>query len=166
MYFWRMRKAIFLDRDGVVNKDIGDYTYRLEDYELLPGVKRFLAARKKEGFSFVIITNQAGIEKGLYGHEHVKAIHDQIRIDLGDTGKDILEFYYAPYHESVSKCLSRKPGSIMVEKALARFQIDPEESWMIGDRERDIEAASGTGVKGILIEANSDLNKAWNDRSL
>jgi D-glycero-D-manno-heptose 1,7-bisphosphate phosphatase len=159
-----MRKAIFLDRDGVVNRDIGDYTYRMEDYELLPGLIDFLKARKEEGFDFVVITNQAGIEKGLYGHDEVKAIHERITADLEAHGLDILEYYYAPYHENYSRCLSRKPGSIMVEKALARFQIDPEVSWMIGDRPRDLEAAEKAGVRNLLlVDANSDLNKNWND---
>ena len=159
-----MRKAIFLDRDGVVNRDIGDYTYRMEDYELLPGVAEFLKERQEEGFVFVVITNQAGIEKGIYGHQEVQAIHDRIRADLAEHGVNILEFYYAPYHETYSKCLSRKPGSIMVEKALARFRIDPKASWMIGDRERDLEAAAKAGVKRLLlVPVNSDINKHWNE---
>jgi len=160
-----MRKAIFLDRDGVINKDIGDYTYKLEDYTLLPGVGEFLSDRMNEGFEFVVITNQAGIERGLYGHEDVRMINNKIREDLSKFGIHILEFYYAPYHEMYSKCLSRKPGSIMVEKALARFNIDSKASWMIGDRPRDIEAAEKAGVKGILIEANSNLKEILDDCS-
>ncbi len=73
------------------------------------------------------------------------------------NGIPVLEIYYCPHHDGIEKCLCRKPGSLLVEKALARFQLNPSQCYFIGDRERDILAGNGAGVKGILVPENSDL---------
>ena len=78
---------------------------------------------------------------------------------FADEGIVIEEVYYCPHHDSTGKCLCRKPGSLLVEKAIARFDIDASRSYFIGDRERDIIAGQSAGTKGILVEVNSDLRK-------
>ncbi len=152
------KKAIFLDRDGVLIRERGDYNYKTEDIELVPGIATALQKLAKQGFIFIVITNQGGIGKGLYRHRRVKEIHADLKDFFSGFGVNILEFYYCPHHPESSKCICRKPDSLMLEKALARFQINPEKSWFIGDTERDIEAGTKAGVQTLLIAPNADLN--------
>jgi len=152
-----MNRAVFLDRDGIINKEIGDYVYRLEDFEINDGVIDALKHWRSLGFKLIVITNQGGIAKGLYGHAEVHRVHDYLNSALNQEGIHFDEIYYSPHHHDYGNSLSRKPGSLMIERGLARFNIDPSKSFMIGDRPRDIEAAEAVGVKGYLIEANTDL---------
>ena len=150
-------KAIFLDRDGVINRDILNYTWRLNEFVFLPGVFESCRRFQEMGFEIIVITNQGGIAKGLYTHEDVEKLHSKMITTFNEEGVIILEVYYCPHHDAFGKCLCRKPGSLLVEKALARFEIDPVKSFFIGDRERDILAGEAAGVKGILVEVNSDM---------
>lgn len=152
-----INKAIFLDRDGIINKEIGDYVYKLEDFEVNDGVVDALKYWRSKGYLLIVITNQGGIAKGLYDHHEVHMLHQYLHTFLNQEGLHLDEIYYSPHHSDFGNSLSRKPGSLMVERALARFDIDPSLSVMIGDRPRDIEAAAGAGVKGMLVEANIDL---------
>lgn len=145
-------KAIFLDRDGVLNRDHVNYSYRLEEFEILPRVPEALAALKAAGFVLVIITNQSGIAKGLYTKKEVMACYEYLQKKCNNV---IDGHYYAPYHPSYTESLSRKPDSLMIERAMAKFAINPQLSWLIGDKERDILAGVKQGVKGILIEGQS-----------
>jgi D-glycero-D-manno-heptose 1,7-bisphosphate phosphatase len=154
-----MNKAVFLDRDGIVNREIGDYIQRYEEFELLPDLFPFLYEVKKRGYLTIIITNQGGIAKGLYGHELVHACHDFMQEELGGHGLAFDAIYYCPHHPDFGNCLCRKPQSLLVEKALARFNIDPELSLMIGDKDRDVLAAGGAGVKGFRLPANPDFQE-------
>ena len=151
-----MNKAIFLDRDGVINKEIG-YVYRVEDFvitdDILPSLKKLQSA----GFIFIIITNQSGIAKELYTHDDVKKVHAHLLKIMQENSISISEIYYCCHHPDVEPCICRKPDSGMVEKAMARFDIDPSQSFFIGDKERDIQAAEKAGVKGILIESDSPV---------
>src|SRR5688572_17024498 len=121
--------CIFLDRDGVLNAERGDYTYLLEDFEVLPGVPEALKLLKDNGFLLAVITNQGGIAKGLYTRNEVLACHEKLQHACGNI---INALYYAPSHPSVTESLSRKPDSLMLEKAIARFNIDIDQSWFIG----------------------------------
>lgn len=155
-----MQKLLFLDRDGVVNMEMGDYVYTPEQFHFVPGLFPFLKAAVNKGFVSVIVTNQGGISKGLYGHREVEILNGIIRKEFETNEIPLLEIYYSPYHPDQTLSLSRKPNSIMLEKAMARFEALAENCVMIGDRERDIEAAALAGVKGILVHSNTDLFKA------
>lgn len=155
-----MQKLLFLDRDGVVNMEMGDYVYTPEQFYFVPGLFQFLKAAVNKGFVTVIVTNQGGISKGLYGHKEVGELNGIIRKEFETNEIPLLEIYYSPYHPDQTLSLSRKPNSIMLEKAMARFEALPENCVMIGDRERDIEAAALAGVRGILVHSNTDLFKA------
>jgi D-glycero-D-manno-heptose 1,7-bisphosphate phosphatase len=151
-----MNKAVFLDRDGVINVERG-YTHKLEDFVILPDVVENLKEYLKKGFLLIIISNQSGIAKGLYSQAEVEVIHSFLVNEMAKSDIHFSEIYYCVHHPDVSRCICRKPDSLFVEKALARFNIDPSRSYFIGDKERDVQAAEKAGVKGILIEANSPL---------
>lgn len=141
-------KAVFLDRDGVLNKEIGDYVWRLEDLVVLAGVPESLVRLKAAGYYLIVVTNQAGIAKGLYTAAEVKTCHAKLQAACNNA---IDAFYFAPGHPSVSESLLRKPDSLMLEKGLARFHLDPAHCWIIGDRLRDLAAGERAGVRGILV---------------
>lgn len=151
------RSAIFLDRDGVINRERGEHTCRLADFEILPTVVQAVKAIGMAGKCTVVITNQSGIGLGLYSHADVDEMHRYLHAQLAQQGSAIDAVYYCPHHPSQGKCLCRKPGSLLLERAIARYTIDPASSVMIGDRDRDMEAAAGAGVRGIRVEANAPL---------
>ena len=157
--------CIFLDRDGVINRDRVNYAYRLPDFKILPRVPEALRRLKAAGYRLVIVTNQSGIAKGIYTREQMQTCHNFMNMV---TGHLIDAIYYAPYHPSVSESLTRKPDSLMFERAIARFGIDPARSWMIGDKERDLAPAQKLGIPGILIDethpktmARTTVNSLW-----
>lgn len=152
-----MKKAIFLDRDGVINNDPGDYTKSLEEFHILPDVMPALQKFQEMGYLLILITNQGGVAKGLYTLEEVGRIHRYFLSECDKNGVQITDIFFSPHHESTGKSLSRKPGSLMIERAIARYSINPAESLMIGDKERDLEAARKAGVDGILVPVNSSL---------
>jgi D-glycero-D-manno-heptose 1,7-bisphosphate phosphatase len=150
-------KALFLDRDGVINHDPGDYTVSLEEFIILPTVIEALQLARRKGYLIFVITNQGGIAKGLYTHETVHEIHDFLLRTCQEAGVEINHIFYSPHHPEFGNSLTRKPERLLMERAIARYRIDPTQSVMIGDRERDIQCAAKVGVKGILIPANSAL---------
>lgn len=158
-----MKKAVFLDRDGVLNFERGEHTWLLEDFELLPGVVEGLQALKQVGYLLIIISNQSGIAKGLYNFDDVETAHDFMVDELRKSAVELDEIYYCPHHDKVGKCLCRKPGSLMLEKAIARFDVDVSRSVFIGDKPRDIEAGERVGVKGVLVEPNLNLLETVNE---
>jgi D-glycero-D-manno-heptose 1,7-bisphosphate phosphatase len=151
-----MNKAVFLDRDGVINVERG-YTHRLEDFVILPDLIEVLQYLQQKGYLLIIISNQSGIAKELYRQDEVEVLHDFLLKEFKAHKITLSEIYYCVHHPDVSRCICRKPDSLFVEKALARFNIDASHSYFIGDKERDVQAAEKAGVKGILIEANSSL---------
>ena len=157
-----LRPCLFLDRDGVINHDPGDYTKNLSEFTILPTVMEALTLAKDAGFEVVLITNQGGLAKGLYTHDDVADIHAHLKNVCEENGTPILDIFYSPHHPSTGKSLSRKPGSLMVERACAKHQLDPAQSWMVGDKQRDLDAASPVGVRGVLIEPNAPLLDAVN----
>jgi D-glycero-D-manno-heptose 1,7-bisphosphate phosphatase len=156
-----MNKAIFLDRDGIINTERG-YTHRLEDFILLPDLMESLQFLQRKGYLFIIVTNQSGIAKELYTQENVEEIHAYLLNEFKKNNIAISEIYYCVHHPDVSRCICRKPDSLFVEKALARFEIDPAQSYFIGDKDRDVEAAAKGGVKGILVPSNTSLKTILN----
>ncbi|MFP4365915.1 MAG: D-glycero-alpha-D-manno-heptose-1,7-bisphosphate 7-phosphatase [Bacteroidales bacterium] len=154
-----LNKAVFLDRDGVINREKGNYIFNIEDFEFNEGIFKNLALMRDNGFFLIIITNQGGIARGLYTHEQLNNLHAYMNKYMAVNKIYISEIYYCPHHPSTGKCLCRKPESLMIEKAISRFSIDRSRSFMIGDNERDTEAARRAGVKGILINANEPLDK-------
>lgn len=154
-----MQKALFLDRDGVINFDPGDYTKSVSEFIFLPDVAEILRQFQQKGFELFVITNQGGIAKGLYTHQDFKLIDDFMHNELKSKGVFIKETFYCPHHPDFGKCLCRKPLSGLILKAIAKYNINPGQSYMIGDKDRDIVCAKNAGIKGLLIPTNSSIIK-------
>lgn len=152
----KQTKAVFLDRDGVINHEVGDYIMRLEDFKILPHVVPCLQKLQAAGYLLIVITNQGGIAKGLYSHQTFEAMHHYLDTELAKHQIALTEVFYCPHHPITGNCLCRKPGSLLVEKAISKYHINPANSWFIGDKQRDIDAGNAAGVPGILIAPNED----------
>jgi len=158
-----MNKAVFLDRDGVLNRELGDYTTCVEDFEILPDVFDALKILQERGFLLIVITNQGGIAKGRYSLDDLDKMHAYFVDECKKNGITITDIFFSPHHEIYTKSLSRKPGSLMLERALARYRIDPSKSYMIGDSARDIEAANRINIRGLMIPSNSSIFTVINE---
>lgn len=152
-------KAIFLDRDGVINKDYVDYVWTPAKFEILPGVVEAFQILKNAGYLLIVITNQSGIAKGVYNHEDVEITHNYLQSICGNI---IDDFYYSPHHESKSASLTRKPNSLMLERAIAKYNVDIDASFMIGDKDRDTKPAKKIGLKAVAVDDHHRLNKYAN----
>ena len=159
-----MKKAIFLDRDGTLNNTSDHYyVWRREELRLNAGVCEALAQLQARGYMLIVISNQGGVSKGEFGRRDVEDVHARLRALLEREGVRLDEIYYCPHHPMVEACLCRKPQGLMIQKAMARFGIDPASSWMIGDAERDVEAGKAAGIRTIQVEANGDLRKVLDE---
>jgi D-glycero-D-manno-heptose 1,7-bisphosphate phosphatase len=152
-----MNKAVFLDRDGVINDGSLYYTYKVEDFVINEGVFNGLKVLKNAGFTLIVITNQGGIAKGIYTIEDVTKVHDFMSDTLEKQGITLDGIYFCPHHSDISACECRKPGTLMIEKAITKYNIDRTISYMIGDNEKDIVAASKAGLKPIKIDKNENI---------
>ncbi|TDG34929.1 HAD family hydrolase [Pedobacter changchengzhani] len=154
-----MNKAIFLDRDGVLNHEIYDYICKVEDFKILDYQIPVLKKLFDEGYLLVVITNQGGIALKRYSEDELAIMHEMLRMAFKKKGAEIAAFYYCPHHPSVGgECKCRKPAPGMILDALDMFDIDPALSVMIGDKPRDVEAANAAGVKGILIAPDEQIS--------
>jgi len=153
----KMDKAMFLDRDGIINRELGRYVTSVDEFEILPTVAEALTLAAEAGFLLIIVSNQGGIAKGLYTMRDVLEMQNSLEVRLKKKGTSITEGYYCPHHPDLGKCICRKPSPLMLQKAIARFDIDPGRSFLIGDSGRDIAAAEGAGVRGILLPSNTDI---------
>lgn len=143
-------KCVFLDRDGVLNKEIGRHIMHVDEFVIPDDVPDGLKRLKAAGYRLVVVTNQSGISRGYYDEQVVTDCHEILQ-KACDHVLDHL--YFAPLVDHISKSLMRKPDSLMLEKGMARFNVDPARSWMIGDKERDLVPAKKLGVKAMQIMA-------------
>jgi D-glycero-D-manno-heptose 1,7-bisphosphate phosphatase len=151
-------RAIFLDRDGLINDNsIAYYIHNIHDFKINPGVIESLKAFYTKGYLLIIVTNQGGVAKGQYTIQDIEVLNEYLRKVLENEGIILQDIYFCPHHSSVSKCLCRKPESLLFEKALAKYTIDPDLSFMIGDSDRDIAASEKAGIKGIKVPSNANL---------
>ncbi len=148
-------KAVFLDRDGVINNDVGHYyIYKKEHFKLNENVILNLKKIQENGFLLIIISNQGGISKGIYEKKDVEKVHNFLKKIFEKNGIFLKEIYYCPHHNDFENCICRKPDSLLLEKAISRFNIDVSKSYFVGDSERDIIAGKKVGLKTIKIEKN------------
>lgn len=156
-----MNKAIFLDRDGVINKEMGHYVFTREEFEFEPGIFKLCLRARQSGYLLVVITNQGGIQKGIYSIEQTDTLHIWMAERFKMEGCPLDAIYLSPFHKDISKNLLSKPSSLMIEKACAKYQILPGQSWMIGDRERDIMSGKRAGCSTVGI--GSDTQNSGSD---
>ncbi len=149
-----MRNVIFLDRDGIINIERSEYTFKIEDFKFTPHLIDNLKTLRKMGFEFIVITNQGGISRKIYSHQDVLAVHQYLIAELKKHDIELVEIFYCPHHNTIEKCLCRKPLPLMIEKAVAKYNINKENSYMIGDSDRDSKAAQAAGIQAIQVESN------------
>jgi D-glycero-D-manno-heptose 1,7-bisphosphate phosphatase len=151
-----IKRAVFLDRDGTINTEVG-YLNHPDQVELIPRAGAAIKLLNKAGFTVIVITNQAGIAKGLVREELLPAIHQKLAQLLARQGAAIDGFYYCPHHpEGVVEqyritCDCRKPLSGMLLRAAGEFSIDLSASYVIGDKSCDIELGRNAGARSILV---------------
>lgn len=146
-----MIKAFFLDRDGVINIDKG-YIHKSEDVEFVDGVFVFLRYLISQGYILIVVTNQAGIARGMYKSEDVESLHRFMSEKLKEEGVEITEFYHCPHHpEFTGECDCRKPEAGMLLAAKEKYDINMSESMIIGDKRSDMQAGRNAGLKKCIL---------------
>src|SRR5271156_2995242 len=143
-----MSRAVFLDRDGVINQrpPEGEYIPRREDFHILPGVAEGIALLNHAGFSVIVVTNQRGVAKVLLTEADLRQMHERMSDDLARAGAKIDATFYCP-HETEPPCDCRKPSPGMLLSAALLHGIDLRTSWMIGDSDNDMEAGRKAGCR-------------------
>lgn len=141
-----MTKALFLDRDGVINVE-KDYLYKIEDFEFIDGIFDLCKYYRDKGYLIVIVTNQSGIARDYYTEKDFSILTTWMLNKFSSNGIDIQKVYYCPHHPSISgECTCRKPNPGMLLEAKNEFNINMSLSIIIGDKERDIEAGLNAGL--------------------
>ena len=146
-----MQKALFLDRDGVINKEI-NYLYKIEEFKFIDGIFELCKHYQSLDYLVFVITNQSGIARGYYNEEDFEKLTIWMTKKFLENGIKIEKVYHCPHHESISgKCECRKPFPGMLNLAKNEFDIDLEHSIMVGDKERDIEAGLNAGLNETYL---------------
>jgi len=151
-----MNKAVFLDRDGVINLKRDDYVKSMEEFVILKDVPKAIRLLNENNYLVIIITNQSVVNRGLLTDEELSRIHDFMKNELDKDGAHIDGIYYCP-HRPDENCSCRKPGIELVERAVKEYSISTKSSWFIGDSETDMLAARKMGLQGIKTGENSSL---------
>ena len=157
--------AVFIDRDGVINRDRKDYVKKWEEFEFLPGVLEALRMLSRKRLRLVIVTNQSCIGRGLVSRADVEAIHLRMIACIASAGGRVDGIYMCP-HAPGEGCKCRKPSPGLLDRAIRDLRIDPLRSWMIGDRWRDIQAAYSVGLRSVLVGPSSPKRNLQLYRSL
>lgn len=159
-------KAVFLDRDGTINKE-KEYLYRISDFEYLEGAVEGLRELLNMNYLLVVVTNQSGIARGYYTEQDYWRLDEWMRNDLLEKGVRIARSYYCPHFsdgcvaEYAKECDCRKPKTGLFWRAVDEFGIDMNHSLAIGDRLRDLSICEESGVKGILLSAQENDCKRY-----
>ena len=158
-----LKKAVFFDRDGTLNVDV-HYLHRIEDFQWTPEAVEAIAYCHQQGYMVVVVTNQSGVARGYYEEADVMRLHKWMNEELARCGIAPIDgFYYCPHHINASvpeyavDCDCRKPKPGMIFTACRELGIDAGQSFMVGDKPRDVECGEAAGAKGVLYAGGSLL---------
>lgn len=164
-----MPSAVFLDRDGVINEEVG-YLHDPNDLRLIPGSADAIRALNERAIPVIVVTNQAGVARGHYSEREVGALHDALQKMLGEYGAHIDRFYYCPHHPDVEGkyrkvCDCRKPMPGMLHLAAKEMHVDLRHCVIIGDKASDIGAGVAAGCRTILVLSGhgEEHLASWNE---
>lgn len=148
-------KAIFIDRDGVINKDPGGWTQTnyvtdWKDFHFIPGTLEALKILKEKGIKVIVASNQGGVNKGFYTQEQLNKVNELMLKEIRKSGGEIEEVFYC-IHKDEDNCDCRKPRPGMLEIAAKKYGIDPKATYFIGDDKKDILAGKKIGCKTVLV---------------
>ena len=151
-------KTIFLDRDGVINKEVG-YLHKIKDFKFIDGVFDACLYFQSIGYQLVIVTNQSGIGRGYYDEDAFHIVNNWMLSQFKNQGVSILDVFFCP-HGPESNCNCRKPKPGMFNQANDKYGIDMKNSWMIGDKEADIKAANTAGIQNtVLVKSGHKIDE-------
>ena len=154
-------KALFLDRDGIINDDSQGYTYKIDAFFFMPYIFDFISLFIEKGYSIFIVTNQSGIGRGYYSQEDFATLNFWLMGQFQKRHIQIEKIYYCP-HSPQEQCVCRKPLTGMIDQALQDFPIDLAQSIMIGDKQSDIDLATNASIaKSIGIGTQPFKNASY-----
>ena len=152
-------KTIFLDRDGVINKEV-NYLHKIENFEFIEGIFDAYLYFQNLEYKIIIISNQSGISRGYFNENDYKNLTEWMLNQFDKRSISILDIFYCP-HKPESKCNCRKPKPGMFIDAKTKYGISMRDSWMIGDSESDIQAANNAGISNtILVRSGHSINES------
>lgn len=152
------RAAVFLDRDGTIIEEVG-YLDSPGRMTVFPWSGPAIRLLNEAGLAVIVVTNQAGIARGLFGEDTVAAVHEALSAELARASARIDAYYYCPHHPDGSveayarACRCRKPEPAMIERAVRELDLDPARSFVVGDRWLDIALARNVGARGLLVRS-------------
>lgn len=161
---WRAKPCCFLDRDGVLNVN-NHHTFRTADLQWIPGSREGIRWLNDHGYLAIVVTNQAGIGKGIYSEAQFQTFMAQMKADLREVGAHLDAVYFCPYHptEGIGEFLydspDRKPNPGMILRAAKEWNVDVTHSFLVGDKDTDMQAAERAGLPGIKFEAGDHLEE-------
>ena len=159
-----MHKAVFLDRDGTINEEMG-YINHINRFKIFSFVPEAINLLNKADYQTVLVTNQSGVARGYYDESLVHDVHDKLREKLKEKSAHLDGIYYCPHHPTEGigvynkNCECRKPKTGMIDSAIKELNIDISKSFMVGDRYKDIEFAQKAGLHAIFVKTGYGLGE-------
>lgn len=159
----KKKRAVFLDRDGTINEEVG-YLSRLEDLKIYANAAEAIRLMKEKDFLAIVITNQSGVARGFFSEEFILTVHNKINEYLKTHGTSLDALYYCPHHPRYGneqyrkECSCRKPQPGLLLQAAEDFNIDMKSSYVIGDMPRDMDIARTVGAKGVMVKTGYGRN--------
>lgn len=164
-----MNRAVFLDRDGVINEEV-QYLSEPARLRLIPGAARAIQRLNRRSIAVVVVTNQAGVARGLYPESQIDVLHHALAELLSREGARIDRFYYCPHHPAEGlppyrlECACRKPQPGMLLQAAIDLELDLAHCWIVGDKASDLIVGEHTGCQAILVETGYG-RQTWSEWS-